>query len=253
MVTLIAGCNWTPDRSNPFDPNSPVYVEPPVSNRPPQINGLVVNTNCVNFPTEDQCGVTIKARISDTDSNLRIGNVVATINQLYFGHLAYDPVDTLWILTKQETELDSAVERFVGSLVKVSVSDDSNAFAEDTVRFPSLFRDYPTINWPNSISQCICPDYRNFSWNRWTGSGQARELEIKFYFLNFDLVPSLTISDINPSDTTVVVNQNFVPSDSNGTIFYGWRLFVVDRNGNSAGSVSGLFRYLETCTAECGI
>lgn len=251
ITALIAGCAWTPERSNPFDPSSNLYVPPPISNRPPAITGFVINTSCLNSSTEDQCGVTLRARISDPDSNLRIGDVVASVDGRYFGRLAYYPVDTLWALTLQESELDSAAEKFAGSLVMLSVSDDSGATDEDTLRFPSPFKAYPEIHWPRTTFHCICPDYRNFSWTRWTGGGHASELELRFYFSSLEYVPSLTLSGIAPSDTTVEVIRNFVPADSNGTIFYGWRVFVYDQLGNSAGSLPGAFRYVENCSPAC--
>lgn len=255
LALVVTGCSWTPERLNPYDPNSPVYVDPPINNRPPSIDALTVNTNCVNFPTEDQCGVTVKARISDPDDNLNLDSVIVEIDNRFFGRMAYSPVDTLWILAKQETELDSAADRYVGSVVKVVVADDSGATAIDTVDYPNLFNEYPTLRWPLNPSNCICPDYRYFSWDRWNGQGQVTEMEIRFYYSNFDLVPSLTVHDIQPDDTTAWVawdDREFVPSDSNNLIFYGWRLFVVDRNGNRAGSTSGTFNYRETCTDLCG-
>lgn len=254
LSLLLAGCSWTPERLNPYDPNSPVYVDPPIRNRPPSIEGLIVNTSCVNFPTEDQCGVTVKARIEDPDDNLNFDSVLVNIDGRFFGQMVYDPVDTTWELSKQETELDSPAARYVGADVSVYVVDDSGAWVTDTVDYPELFREYPEIRWPWNSQQCICPDYRWFSWDPWTGEGQAVEMEIRFYYANFDLVPSLTIHDISPSDTSVWVggDREFVPSDNNNLIFYGWRLFVVDRNGNRAGSTSGSFNYREVCTALCG-
>ncbi|MBL0059942.1 MAG: hypothetical protein IPP40_00170 [bacterium] len=252
----MAGCAWTPERANPYDPDSPLYIEPPISNRPPQVLGLSIRTNCVNFATEDLCGVNILARIADPDSNLRIDEVVATVNDRFFGRLTYVPTDTLWVLAKQGTELDSGAVRYYNSLIRVSVSDDSGATDSDTTRFPLLFTDYPEVHWPDFIDDIVCDECRDFSWDRWTGQGQAREFEMRFYFLNFDLVPSLTIHDISPQDTFITVDRNFVSSDSNSTIFYGWRLFVIDQNGNSAGSIPGGFNYRENsqqnCIANCG-
>lgn len=256
FLTLIAvGCSWTPERLNPYDPSSPVYVDPPVPNRSPSVDTLIVNTNCVNFPTEDQCGVVVLARLSDPDENLNFDNVVVTINGRMFGQMVYDAPQAMWVLTKQETELDSAAERYVGSVITVTVEDDSGATAQRSVLYPNLFREYPTPRWPLNPANCICPEYRFFSWDRWNGEGQATEMEIRFYYSNFDLVPSLTVHDISPQDTTVWVeweDREFFPSDSNNLIFYGWRLFVVDQNGNRAGSTSGTFNYREICTDLCG-
>ncbi|MBK8129990.1 MAG: hypothetical protein IPK53_14145 [bacterium] len=107
---LVAACAWTPERANPYDPGSDRYVDPPQANRAPVIRSLVVNTNCVNFPTEDQCGVLITAQIDDADNNLDLTRVQATITwpdslPLPFGTLLYFPIDTAWKLEKLETEL----------------------------------------------------------------------------------------------------------------------------------------------------
>ncbi|MCB1059186.1 MAG: hypothetical protein KDB65_03050 [Calditrichaeota bacterium] len=252
LTGMIAGCSWTPERSNPFDPNSSLYVAPPIPNRPPVISGLAINTSCVNLPIEDQCGVTVKARISDPDSNLRIGDINVTVNGRFFGRLGYYPQDTLWAMTLEESELDSAISKFTGSLVTLSVSDDSGATAEDTIRFPRPFKEYPSITWPLSSLDCICPDYRTLKWERWNGSGQARELEIRFYYQNLFYVSRLTMNGISPSDTTTLVDQDlFQPADSNALVFYGWRVFVVDELGNAAGSISGGFRSVQHCTSAC--
>lgn len=258
MLALVTGCSWTPERLNPYDPNSPQYVLPPVPNSAPVIDTVIVNTNCVNFPTEDQCGVVVTAHITDADNNLDFDEVIVMIksptetDERYFGQMQYNPVASMWEFVRQETELDSAAERYVGSVVTVHVADDSGAVDQSSVFYPNLFRDYPSIHWPRNTPHCICPDYRYFTWGRWNGEGQAREMEIQYYYANFDLVPSLTVHSISPTDTSVWVERNFVPSDSNNFIFYGWRLFVVDQNGNRAGSESGTFYYRETCTSACG-
>lgn len=257
LSTMIAGCSWSPERLNPFDPQSPIYIEPPITNRAPSITRLIVNTNCVNFPTEDECGVTVSTRVSDPDNNLILDSVIATISgsdhlARYFGNLSYNPVDSTWIISRHGTELDSAAELYVGSLITVSASDDSGATAIDSVLFPQLFREYPRVNWPDDADECVCPDFRVFSWRRWTGEGTPSEMEIRFYFRNFDLVPSLTIHEPWPQDTFLYVDRQFEPADSNSLIFYGWRLFVIDQNGNSAGSKAGPFNYREDCTTNCG-
>jgi len=255
---VVAACAWTPERSNPYDSNSERYVEPPQANRAPQITSLVINTNCVNFPTEDQCGVLVTSKIVDLDNNLNLSSVFATVTwpdsePQIFGNLTYDPVDTVWKLAKLETELSYPAESYVGSLITVSATDDSGATAQDTARYPRLFRDYPTVHWPEDPQfDCMCPDFRDVSWRRWTGEGQAASMEIRFYFQNFDLVPSLTIHDISPSDTFRTVGGDFQASDSNSTIFYGWRVFVIDQNGNSAGSLPGAFNYRDFCSPDCG-
>ncbi len=255
---LVAACAWTPERANPYDPGSDRYVDPPQANRAPVIRSLVVNTNCVNFPTEDQCGVLITAQIDDADNNLDLTRVQATITwpdslPQQFGTLLYFPIDTAWKLEKLETELLYPAEQYVGSLITVTAADDSGAIALDTVRYPRLFRDYPQINWPEDGQfDCVCPGLMDFSWNRWTGEGQAREMELRFYFQNFDMVPSLTVHNVLPTDTFVTVTADFVPADSNSAIFYGWRLFVIDQNGNSVGSEPGAFNYRDVCTPSCG-
>jgi hypothetical protein len=251
ICALIAGCSWTPERTNPFDPSSDLYIPPPIPNRAPVITGLVINTDCVNGSTEDECGITLRARVSDVDNNLVARDVIATVDDRFFGRLAFFPVDSQWALTVQESELDSAIETFSGSLVMLSVIDDSGATDHDTLRFPSPFRDYPEVHWPTSSFNCLCPDYDDLSWSRWTGEGHPREFEVRFYYKGYEYASSLTINGISPNDTTVVADGDYQPADSNGTRFYSWRVFVYDQLGNSAGSAPGAFRYLENCTSDC--
>ncbi len=257
LATIVAGCAWTPERANPYDPDSPLYVDPPIPNSPPVITSIRANTQCVNFSTEDQCDIRITARVADADNNVNLDSVVAIITDFqdvthFFGKLTYNPVDLTWALNRHETELDSSAEQHVGSLITVVATDDSGATAIDSVEFPSLFREYVTLNWPDDPAHCTCPDFRDFSWDRWTGEGQLSAMELRFYFRNFEEVPSLTIKHEALQDTFHTVIEDFVPSDSNSTIFYGWRLFVFDQSGNGCGSASGGFNYRETCNGECG-
>ncbi|MBK6767379.1 MAG: hypothetical protein IPG71_14125 [bacterium] len=130
------GCSWTPDRLNPYDPESESYVKPAQTNRPPEIDTLIVNTECINLPINDDCSIIIKAAISDLDSNVRLNEVLATINGIGFGQLSYDSPNRIWTLRRQETELDSAAERYVGSVVQVTAVDDSGAIGQRSLLFP---------------------------------------------------------------------------------------------------------------------
>ncbi|MCB9357996.1 MAG: hypothetical protein H6508_06185 [Calditrichaeota bacterium] len=254
LVGLVAGCSWTPDRLNPYDPESSNYVAPPQANRPPRIDTLIVNTECINLPVNDHCSIIVHAAISDADDNLDIDSVVAAIRDEFgdrrLGLLAYDAASQYWELRREETSLDSAIERYVGARMVVSVVDDSGATAERTLTVPSLFTAYPSTHWPIDL-ECVCPDYRDFSWVRWNGEGQARNMEVRFYFKNLIYVPEYTIGGIAVQDTFTTVPWPFSGSDFNQDVFYGWRVFVYDQLGNSAGSFSTTFQYFVTCTDSC--
>lgn len=257
LSAVLAGCAWTPERTNPYDPNSPLFVDPPVPNTPPTIDALVIRTECVNFIAEDLCNIKLVAVIPDPDDNLNMDSVIVYITNpddvvLYFGKLVYSPLDATWSLTKYETELDSSAEDYVGSLLTVIATDDSGATAMDTIRIPGMFTDYPTLNWPNGSDHCICPGIRDFSWNRWTGEGQLSAMELRFYYKNIEQSAALTTPVTVLNDTFQTVNADFRPADNDVSEFYGWRLFVTDQNGNTAGSASALFNYRETCTGACG-
>lgn len=253
MIVAVswAGCSWTPERLNPYDPASDNYVPPAQANRAPVIDTLIVNTECINIPLNDDCGVIIKATISDLDSNVNLNEVVATINGNYFGQLSYEAPSRYWALRRQESSLDSAIERFVASIVQVTAVDDSGATAQRSVLFPSLFNDYPSIFWPHD-ADCVCPpDYPNFSWLRWTGEGHATNYEIRYYLFNIVYQPALTITNISIADTFLTGPSTFEPSDGNEAVFYGWRIFVFDELGNSAGSKSETFKYYLACNDSC--
>ncbi len=250
IAVLISSCGWTPERSNPYDPQSDRYVEPPMANRQPKIDTLIVNTECINLPIDDDCGVIIKAAISDADGNLNIDSVIASINGRRFGKLAYDATGQFWQLKRRETELDSAAETYVGSNVQVTAIDDSGSVAQRSLTFPNLFVDYPTTNWPRDL-ECVCPDYLDFSWIRWNGQGQPRNYELRFYYANIVEIPQITISNISIADTFRHVTPRFEPADNNPLVFYGWRLFIYDQLGNSAGSEPKTFKYFNICTDSC--
>lgn len=252
FLTIVAwaGCSWTPERLNPYDPASENYVKPAQPNRPPVIDTLIVNTECINLPVDDNCGIIIKAVITDLDSNVRLNEVIATINGNLFGQLSYDAPHRIWSLSRQETELDSAAERFVGGIVQVTAVDDSGATGQRSLLFPPLFIDYPSIYWPKDFD-CVCPDYPNFSWYRWNGQGHARDYEIRFFFGNTVYVPHLTIPHISIADTFVTGPTTFEPTDGNELVFYGWRIFIYDELGNSAGSEAKTFKYYVVCNDSC--
>lgn len=246
----ITGCGWTPDRSNPYDPMSTNYVLPRQANRPPVVDTLIVNTECLNLPLNDDCAIIIKAFITDLDENLVLNGVSATIDGRQFGRLSWDAPGAFWILTRLETELDSAPEKFVSSNVVVSAIDDSGAIGQRSLTFPGFNLPYPSINWPHDF-ECICPQYHDFSWIRWNGQGQAQNYEIRFYLYNFIYQSHLTIRGIDIADTNRPVDLLFEPADGNDALFYGWRLFIYDAIGNSAGSLPQTFKYYTACNDSC--
>lgn len=248
---LLAGCDWSPERGNPYDPNSDRYVPPPVVNRAPFVERPSVTTHCVNNPLVAQCGFAIETRISDLDNNLSLDSVKAFVDGRFLGALSYQPDSVSWVFKREESELDSATERFVGAWVSVIATDDSGASHKDSVQFPRLFNEYPEIRYPEDYGppegDCICEEFHTFIWQRWNGEGQAQYMELQFYFQNRNYLPTLTLSGVSAADTSVVVPLVFETADNNSFVFYGWRLFVVDQYGSTAGSQSGTFHAFENC------
>ncbi|MBK6767380.1 MAG: hypothetical protein IPG71_14130 [bacterium] len=61
----------------------------------------------------------------------------------------------------------------------------------------------------------------------------------------------MTISHIAITDTFITGPTSFEPSDGNDLVFYGWRIFIYDELGNSAGSEPKTFKYYLACNDTC--
>lgn len=243
IVLLLGGCAWNPDRDNPVDPRSQYYEEPPQKNRPPEIVGFKVVTDCRSSHEDDFCAMDIICQINDSDRNIRYDTVAAFLDSSeYLGKLAFSPDIAGFILRKTDNDFpDQDIRVFNGHNISVFVMDDSGATVRSTTIFYIESRPtYPQVDRPAVFEDTVWTRYPRLVWKPWNAAVDTFTYSISVLYQN--IIPVWSMSGIAMTDTVDTVTCELEYSNVSAEKFYAWYVTTVDMIGNRLTSIPGTFQ-----------
>lgn len=243
LITLITSCEWSPERDNPFDPNSTGYREPAPLNRPPQIETFYATTHYWHSELDPISKFELVCVFSDPDHNIPADMLFPIYYEedSLLGYLSSDPVRQVYYYAGDQDDLHPGTTQHDFT---VYVTDDSGSTASASTFIRS---------WSNTIIPVLVnpPPQENpftelrgplprVSWSKPSGEYAcfALTLYLRGIFEVWDTV-GISIND------TVAYLRPDVVHNADGFPEYWYSLYLTlwDNEGNSGTGKPGNFWY----------
>lgn len=233
-ILVLSGCDWVPERDNPYDPQSQYYIPPPERNHPPVVESLEALSECLaSGSSETIYKAAIYCWITDPDRNL-VPESLQVFSSQYgrLGILQYNEAEQkYYLLCTPERFPNIDISDLYSTVITVRVQDDSGAVDSAMTNFDAI-----TSGFPHPVHPAINNDYNvsvfpvRFGWDEWNGSRpHSFSIDIK----RMNLYSVWDTAGILSLDTAMVCPfsdwENCAVSPLE---FYVWYLTVVDERGN---------------------
>ena len=243
LVYLIASCQWSPERDNPYDPNSIGYSEP-LFNSPPSIDTFYATTHFWESNLDPKSEFELICVVSDIDNNFPPAPQFPVYfkDDLLLGFMMSDPTRQLFMYRGLRDDLPTSPgeDKFT-----VYIEDDSAATATEDVTISNWARGIcPELVYPppeeDPRTRMVGPVPR-ISWLRPSGEDLSHfkiTLKLQGHFDTWDTV-GISIDDtvaFLPLDE--VEDATYHPEH-----WYAIYLTLYNNRGNSCTGRPGFFYY----------
>ncbi|MBU0692581.1 hypothetical protein KKG66_04615 [bacterium] len=252
LVSLIASCQWSPERDNPYDPKSIGWVAPQPENSPPQIDTFYATTHYWHHELDPVSEYELVCLFSDVDNNIVSDErfPVYSDGEELRGYLISDPNRQVFYYRGYQDDLPPDLTRYNFT---VYIMDDSGATASASTyieqwsvsMIPTLVSPPPQEN-PITEMEGSLP---RVSWDPPTPgySHFGLTLYLRGVFPIWDTV------GISITDTVA-----FLPTDKvqdaagNSEFWYAIYLTLYNNEGDSGTGIPGYFRHFYTSGLHSG-
>lgn len=245
VLTVVIGCDWSPQRDNTADPRSLFYIP----HRRPVIDSVKLVTDCRKDVIQDYfCAFDVNCWITDSDRTARWDSITACIetrtDTLVLGQMDYSPEINGFTIRRTQDQLpEHGLGSYVGDSIRVIVVDVLGAVTYRAIEFHApLTTPVPLISHPGipGVDTTVkVYDYLpRLGWYYWGNLDDGHRFSVSVVQNGLSTVWSAT--GLAPTDTFVVVTDSLLVSGLT-VITYSWFLTVTDRRGDRLTSLPGYF------------